>query len=785
MAGSTLEGELARLAAPGYGNIPVPFLSWSLEQLQERWRESEWTPWSGPVGRSLTAAPWRQDPLPCLMAEADWEVLEAGLLQRARFLERLAEDLYGDGLVLRQGLLPSRLVHANPAYLWPMVGAAPRGGWLGIAAFDVVRTASGWTVLEDHVQEPRGLERIPLLRALSTQAFPEILRELHPAQGLSGIGGLRDLLEGPLVPGSMPGRVAILAPDLDETPSPEFAALARRLGIELVDGEDLVVRQGRLWLRTVEGLLPVRGLLRFLPDVWSDPLELRPDTGPGVPALCQAIRSGSLQAANPPGVGVLESAALWPYQDNLCQLLLGEPLRLAVPRSVSCEEREAWREVLEDCSGYIFKRAFPGQGGSLSGSHLVGAEAQGILADKIRSAPFSWIAQERVEGELQPLCGADGLEMLPATLRIFAAKDPDGWKVLPGGFAQTVRHHALGDVSVVCKELWVPARRGQEAPSWRPRGIRRNSGEVPSRVAENLWWMGRYAERSEVRVRTLRSLLLRLDGVSDDARLLAEVHLLSGLADVSGDDFATLADQRFDAALEAAALDLRSAARNAWAVRERLSDDTARVVERLERDALRSQQTRDSAEAARRLTGILLDLAALSGLGSENTVRGHGWSFLGLGRRLERAMGLARQMHFVFSAPAGGEAAALSAFLEVWDSTLTYRSRYMALPTPTQTADLLLLDVTNPRSLIFQVAEMVAHLQALPRAHAELAAAKALLEALQQSSLEEVESQGDEAVRGHLVEKIAFFSEALERLAATLETRQFAHVEPAWQGERA
>jgi uncharacterized circularly permuted ATP-grasp superfamily protein/uncharacterized alpha-E superfamily protein len=751
--------------------------------LRERWNESEWTPWSGPAGRSLAAPPWRQDPLPCLLREEEWNGLETGLLQRVRFLERLAEDLYGDGLVLRQGLLPSRVVHANPAYLWPMVGTTPCGGWLDVAAFDVVRTANGWTVLEDHLQEPRGLERVSLLRARTAQAFPEILRELRPAQELAGIGGLRDLLEGPLASGSMPERVAILAPDLDEAPSPEFVALARRLGVELVDGEDLAVRRGRLWLRTVEGLLPVRGLLRFLPDAWSDPLELRPDTGPGVPALCQAVRSGSLRMANPPGVGVLESAALWPHQDDLCQLLLGEPLRMAVPRSVSCDDPEAWREALEDCSDRIFKRAFPDQGGSLSGASLVGFQAQGLLAEKIRSSPFSWIAQERVEGECLPLCGADGIELSPAVLRLFAAKGPDGWKLLPGGFAQMTSRHALGKATV-CKDLWVPARGGQGTASWRPQGIRRSGGEVPSRVAENLWWMGRYAERSELRVRTLRSLLLRLEDDAGDARALSTAQTLAELAEVDGRTPTELAARCFDVAMAAAVQDLRSAVRNAWAVRERLSDDTARVVERLERDALRGQQTRDPAEAARRLTGILLDLAALSGLGSENTVRGHGWSFLGLGRRLERAMGIIRQMQLVFSAPTGGDATALSALLEVWDSTLTYRSRYMALPAPAQTADLLLLDATNPRSLAFQIAEAVAHLRALPRAHAELAAAESLREALQGELSKRLDGLGEDAVRIALAGLFASTSESLARLATMLETRQFAHVEPAWQGER-
>lgn len=764
------------------GSVPSAMLDWSADELVRRWRESEWTPWSGPVGRSLTLAPWKQDPVPFLLEESDWLTLEAGLLQRARFLEALADDLYGEGLLLRQGILPWNGVHDNPAYLWPMVGTVPVDGWLCVAAFDVVKVDGKWRVVEDHVQEPRGLERVPLLRARMAQAFPELLRELHPVQSLSGLSALRDLLEGPLVPGAVPGRIVLLAPDLDEAPSPEFAALAREMGVELVDGEDLVVRHGQLWLRTVEGLLSVRGLLRFLPDAWSDPLELRPDTGPGVPALCQCLRLGSLHTANPPGAGILESAAFWPWHDRICQILLGEPLRLPGPRSHWCRGGSEDERVLDDLDHCILKRAFPGLGGPMNGAAL-GPEALAILSDKVRSQPGAWVAQERLPGIDVVLSGEQGTEIQPATLRLFAVKGPDGWRMLPGGFARVVQHGHAGGSSMVCKDLWVTHAPRVEAPSWRPRGIRRTSGEVPSRVAENLWWLGRYAERAEVRARTLRALLSRLGDGRNDLRSLQEIHALAGLLGLEELEIEELAVHCLGIETPAVAADLRSAARNAWAVRERLSDDTARIVERLERDALRCQASDDPAEVARRLTGILLDLAALAGLGAENTVRGHGWSFLGLGRRTERSMGLSGQLRQILSNAGGSDAAGLSAFLEVWDSTLTYRGRYMALPTLAQTCDLLLLDPTNPRALVFQLNEMLAHLSCLPRAAAETAVVTAMIEGLEQTPVERMDEADGEWMRGHLSERVDWLREELGRLASTLETRQFAHVEPAWQGE--
>ena len=266
-------------------------------------------------------------------------------------------------------------------------------------------------------------------------------------------------------------------------------------------------------------------------------------------------------------------------------------------------------------------------------------------------------------------------------------------------------------------------------------------------------------------------------------RTLAEVQALAVLAGLGGVASEELQEHCLTIELGSTASDLRLAARNAWAVRERLSDDTARIVERLERDALRCQQTMDPAEAARRLTGVLLDLAALSGLGAENTVRGHGWGFLGLGRRLERAAGMLSHLKQILSDGSDPDSATLSALLEVWDSTLTYRGRYMALPTLSQTADLLLLDPTNPRSLIYQLNEAAVHLEALPRASAELSVVRSLRQGVEQLPVAGADDEDDAWVREHLPERLEQIREELERLAINLETHQFAHVEPAWQGE--
>ncbi len=766
-ASISLQEELARFTGASISRLPAPLLEMSPAGIRQRWQQSEWAPWSGPAGRSSAVAPWSQDPLPYLLAPDDWLILEDGLKQRALFLERCAEDLYGERQLLQQEIIPEAEVDANPSFLWAMAGCRPEGGWLSVAAFDVVRTSDGWTVVEDHLQEPRGLERLPLLRRRSAQAFPEALHACRPASILAGLAGLRGRLEG--ASGTGAERVVILVPDLDETPSPEFSSLARSLDADLADGEDLAVREGRLWLRTVDGLLPVCGLLRFLPDVWSDPLELRPDTGPGVPALCQAIRAGRLIAANPLGTGLLESSSLWPFHDRICQFLLDEPLRLPEPKSLPCASGSPW--IFADCRNRIFKRAHPDTGSALSGAHL----GESILTDRIRCAPGDWIAQERIDGETVPLIGTEDLLSGPSLLRLFAMRGPEGWSVLPGGFARTVRHHRLGDISVICKDLWVtaPAATGS---SPRATGRRRTSDEVPSRVAEDLWWMGRYAERAEMRARVLRSLFLRLGNANVGSRNGSELEFLTRLAGTEEIPCFRPVGHVAGAILEAAALDLRATARNAWAVRERLSDDNVRVIERLEHNALRCRQSDEPPEIVRRLTELLLDLAALAGLGGENTVRGHGWRFLGLGRRTERGLNLMRHLSLLLSTPPEQEMAALTALLEVWDSTLTYRARTLSLPALEPATELLLLDSTNPRSVAFQIDEIIAHLKALPRAAAELTAARrirAALRAIEPSRLRKASAPADvTAILRHL-----------EHLASMLEIRQFAHVEPAWQGE--
>jgi len=678
--------------------------------------------------------PWSLDALPEVIAADDWDRVATGLAQRAHLLDLILDDCYGRQRLLREGALPAAAVYGHPGFLRPCAGlAVPGAHRLHLYAADLVRCADGdWRVVADRTQAPTGAGYALENRIVLSRALPEAFRECR-VQRLAGFFvALRHTLERLAPQRREQPRIVLLTPGPYSETYFEHAYLARYLGYALVEGGDLTVRDDRVYLKTLGGLHRVDVILRRLDDDWCDPLELRNESTLGIAGLVQAARAGNVAIVNSLGAGFADNGALLPHLPRLCRHLLGEDLLL--PSLATWWAEESLDVIRERLDGLVIRPAFAGpRGECIHPDTLSRAEREALLA-RIAATPHAWIAQERPRLASTPVFTADGLRPRAVGMRAFAVATTDAYAVMPGGLvrvAEDERKLLSARAGGGAKDAWVLAR-GQvdQVTLLRPVGspieLRRGGIDLPSRVADNLFWLGRYAERAEDGARLLRAALLRL---ADDPSSLAGRefeavlaalrhvgHLGNGPTPARDDSAATgtwlaalLGGE--DGSLSSS---LRNLVRAAFAVRDRLSNDTWRIVNQVEQHLAGTlSETRQLSDALDRLDRLVVDLVALSGMAMEGTTRGQGWRFLDLGRRIERAVFACDLLRATLAGddPDGG----LEVALEVADSAITYRSRYLATLQRAAVLDLLLTDRTNPRAVAFQVTAIVEHVAHLPR----------------------------------------------------------------------
>lgn len=694
--------------------------------------------------------PWSVDLFPLVLTPGVWQHIEAGVLQRVRLLEHIMADVYGPQQLLRCGLLPSALVQGHPGYLRAMHGVPPVGGThLHIAAFDMARDAQGdWWVVTQRTQAPSGLGYLLENRLLISRLFPEAFSQMH-VQRLAAT--YRALLDGlrRMCPAGSEARIVLLTPGPYNETYFEHAYLARYLGLTLVEGSDLTVRDERLYLKTLHGLQPVHGMLKRLDDAFLDPLELRSDSRLGVPGLLQAIRAGNVLVANAPGSAFLESAALLGFMPALARQLLGEELSLPALPTWWCGEDAAMREVLPQLQRSVIRPTWPGPlsapvlGGSLSPQQL------GQWAGRIEGRGDEYTVQAYMPLSQLPTWRVDrqGSHIVPRSvvLRVFAVCDgPQSWRVLPGGLARIAtdeREIASMQRGGSSADVWVQTdgpvdtttllAHNQTAPA-----VVQRSRQVSSRAAENLFWLGRYTERTENTTRLARIALQCLNGEERSCRpLLAWV---SALATAQGmilpaTPRATQSQRVFEQALIAGLSDtarvssvgynLRGIQSTASNVRDRLSQEYWSLVVRTEADFFQQCQgdagqdgrarpggmppSRAPLEVLRQLETLSMQIAAMTGEQTDRMTRDDGWRLLSIGRQLERlgflADALAKSVTGSVEDGAAGaavfEEAGFAALLALFDSTITFHAQYQQRRDLAALLDLLVLDRDNPRSL--------------------------------------------------------------------------------------
>ena len=819
--------------------------------------------------------PWELDPLPLLLAKSEWDSLASALAQRVQLLNLILADLYGPQKLVREALIPPELVFGQRGFLLPCHGvAAPRNIFLHLYAGHVVRGADGcWSVYADYTQGPPGAGLTLENRIVTSRILPTDFHSLHVERLAGFFITLRDTLQS-LAADEDPGRAArgdrgahqrsvsrsdnprvvLLSPGPRSPSYFEDAYLARYLGYTLVEGGDLTVRGTNVYLKTLGGLLPVDAILRRMYDEEADPLELRYDSIHGVAGLVQAVRGGQVVVANALGSGVLESPALMSFLPAICRSRLGEELKLHSVPTWWCGRDDDWSYVEAHFDDLVLRPAVPSRSQGPVGTALLDPQQRAHMLETVRQHRPAFAAQARVNRSTAPVFVNGGIEAWPIGVRVFAVASRDGtFQVMPGGLARAVPpshdHAAHGARASISrpgatvspdeptigsrgKDVWILSDRPVSTFTLlRPQAaaveLRRSGNDLPSRVADNLYWLGRHIERADGLVRHLRTVVMRMTSELEPANVPELKTLVQMLSDdarpveaISGGPSLGPSGQGLIASLEheilaavvhesrSGTLDesLRSLYRTASLVHDRISADTWRIINQLDLDLLgagysgtpaqrvggsgyesRPPNTVRLGDTLSVLNQVFNLLSALSGLMTESMTRGPGWRFVDMGRRLERGLTVLRLLRKTLVRSQAESASLLESVLEIADSAMTYRYRYMTSLQLAPLLDLLLTDETNPRSVGFQLAALADHVRQLPGKETnplrnrEMRIMIATQAELRLVDVEALARPREESVRWTLDSFLADMTLQLWQLSDSLTQTYFTHTGPSRQ----
>lgn len=746
--------------------------------------------------------PWPLDPLPVMIDEEEWTDLEARLRQRAELLDAVLTDLVTDRRLLSSGLLPAEIVLAHPGFLRAADGITiPGRHQLFTHAADVVRNADGaWAVLADRTQVPGGMGYVMEDRRVVAQVLAGLYRQARIRRIGPFFHAMRQGLHEVAPVGSDDDpRIVLLTPGPDSPTAFDHGYLATMLGLPMVEGEDLTVADGRVWMRSLEGREPVDVVVRHVDGAHCDPLDLPGGSRLGVPGLVEAGRTGSVTVVNPLGSGVLENPALLTYLPRLCRELRGEELALASAVTYWCGERSMCSHVIANLDRLVISTTTPGST-PVHGWELSTFE-RADLAARISQTPHLWVGQEPTEASTTPTVGDGRLDARPTVLRTFAVARQQGYQVMSGALARVTTAGGRAEELVRAplgggvKDVWVLAAEPQpltepwpeeDATPIAPRG--RWASAISPGAAEELFRLGRRTERAEATVRLVRAVADRWEDYhqlprSPGGRALAV--LMDAVAEVVGEGTLTelvLDEDRPGSVAHA----VDGVARAASAVRDQLSADTWLALSGVERalNKERARQLRDSGEGlglGRVLARCLEGLLAMAGIASESMVRDVGWWLMDVGRRIERAQRLVATLQATVTTrrTAMVDAMVLESVLIAHESVITYRRRSQTQARPDAFLDLLLLDESNPRSLAYQLEEIRADLLSLPASGSRVAARDQLL-----TDLHDLLAELDPAAaivvdadghRPRLAEVLESLRWRLEELAGEIARVHFRH----------
>ncbi|WP_143544121.1 circularly permuted type 2 ATP-grasp protein [Rhodopirellula sp. MGV] len=693
--------------------------------------------------------PWRLSVIPFLFEQNEWQVLREGLIERTRLLETVLNDLLGPQRLIRERIIPGQLLWSDPTYHRAYHELDPGAQKLHVSATDLARDIDGqWKVIGDRTRAPSGLGYLLENRVVTSRVMPTLIRRTNTHRLASFFETLNDHLRLQAKSKRENPRIALLTPPSGSYREFEDTYLARYLGLLLAQGSDLAVRGGELHMKTLGGLKPIQVLWRHISDRHCDPLELNPQSVEGVTGLLRCVRRQSVAVVNTVGSVLAQAPALMAYLGKASEFFFGKSLSLPSAETYWCGDANDLSFVLQRLDEFVFRDAYMVTNNRPIVTDELDAASRDAFLAKLKSTPELYVAQRRLQFSRTPLWSGESIESRKVALRCFQLTTPSGINILPGALARAgkdeldlSRSLVSGGMTLDC---WITSNRPVDQhktllkDSKATISIRRGGADLPSRVAEHLFWLGRYAERAESAARLLRTTLLRISG-EDNWETLSDVRRLVYALASGGQIEPSYAVDSFsvnlptvEQILPASVLDraqarglcrtMDSILHNAASVRDRLSIDAYRIIQRAARDLNRpvileatgqpGQVTIN--EAIDRTGRLIVDLLALAGLTSESVVRTHVWQFIELGRRIERAENICDLTTTMLCPATDSGKSICEAALEVSDCLMTYRSRYINLVQLAPVIDLLITDETNPRSLQFQIDRIASLMDKLP-----------------------------------------------------------------------
>ncbi|WP_407333596.1 circularly permuted type 2 ATP-grasp protein [Enterovibrio sp. 27052020O] len=685
---------------------------------------------------------WSLDIIPNVLNIEQWRIAEKGLKQRSELFDLILKDIYGEQRLIKEGIVPAELIFNHPDFIRQCHGLEiPGVKRLILHACDLVRDINGnFIVIGDQTQAPVGAGYALENRTVISRVLPAVFRQSH-VRRLSGFfQTLRTTLTQLAAHKTDDPKIVLLTVGSSSSTYYEHAYLANYLGYPLVQAGDLTVRNGKVWLKSLNGLSPVDVILRRTDDRDCDQVELNANSISGVPGLLEVVRNGNVILANPLGSAVLESSALMAFLPRISQFFLNAPLLLENVETRWCGDAQALNYVENNLDNLIIKPAYRRSKGRSIYGHCLTPEQKQKTLEKIRANPSAYVAQNYVPGSLVPVWANATLEARPSLLKAFVVADNDGYSVMPGGLsrvAESQQDYMVTRLSgSLSKDFWVTG----DKPDLTHQSLLENikiddvqEGNIPSRVVDNFFWFGRYAERAEMSIRLLRVVFKQLNGIellepeSRDVLLKAVSYqttclpgFVKGEQSMFDNPEVELADLVVNGnRVGSVKSNLLAMLACGEQVRERLSADTRIVLNKL-RDNLNELDRAfihglpEAPEES--LDNLVTSLLALSGLSNESMLRGQDWLFLQMGHCTECAIQTAKLLKSTLEPRLEGVAQqqVLESVLLSVEALISFRRRYRTKARVSFGLDLLMVDGTNPRSLVFQIQRLLEFLALLP-----------------------------------------------------------------------
>ena len=750
---------------------------------------------------------WQLNPVPLLINSDEWAATEAMLVERAEVFNLLLEDIYGERKLITQKVIPPELLFSHQGFLRPCHNLSlPGAQQLILHGVDLVRGPDGkMHVMADRTQAPSGAGYALENRTVMNRIFPSLFRDSHVHRLSLFFSRLRQKLQS-LNPNGGIARIAVLTPGAYNETYFEHAYLANYLGFQLVQGSDLSVRNGYLWMKALDGLKRVDVVLRRVDDVYCDPVELKGDSQLGVPGLLEVARMGHVVIANPLGSNVLENPALLRYLPQISRALIGRELTMPSVKTWWCGNSSDLEYVCANLKNLLIKPTYRKPGlYEVYGAELDDTKLQ-AWQNRIRKNPYQFVAQEYIPCSTTPSWYQGQLQPSAAILRTFAVATDDSYSIMPGGLTRVnldannkIISNQRGSVS---KDTWVLASEPEKRVSLRNPDLQPpldNNNELPSRVVENLFWMGRYTERAESALRLLRTVFLQLNRTEVlpenlcNALLSAITHVTStypGFASLNPELFKNPEPEIISILIDphrigSVANNLIAMIRSSEQVKEQLSNDTQRVInnigDQLEQlhKTLNENGLANSEEVQARLVTSLL---ALTGLIHDSMTRDNGWHFMEMGRRLERALQIVSSMRALLTPQFDeqGQEILIESALLSGEALINYRRHYQNGINMENGLEMILLNSRNPRSLIYQLAQLEMHFNDLPGNRNILnEESKFLLEATTAIQLSDIKKlvNTNNGVREDLDQLLARVQYLVSSAAKAISQRYFDHTQ--------